>query len=538
MATQANELSCGLESAPWFGQLSPQEKQTLTKACLDAIENRQNDPRERWLSILFAVGDAAARGCPNAEQLALNWSRRGKGWTSEQAFHQAWNSFHPGGITVGTLLHLGQQAGIDLAPWRPTITPILPLTNAGLLAHNVTAPVTAVSANIGAISIANLPAKPPKRKWLYGTYLVRGAVSLLVAPGARGKSTWLLTVALACASGRALLGIHVFGGALRVLYINAEDSTGELALRLRAAMQHHSLKNSDVAGLHVAGADCLQLTLLTASRAQPSLNLEGWNKLTAEIDRTKPDVLLIDPLVALVGGVSLNDNSAAALMFGNFVNIAAQRNLAIMIAHHAAKNREATSPEAAMGAATLVNLARICLSLEPLAEADAGKVGVAPWEARSIFRIVGTKQNLSPPDATVDWVRLKSIDMPNAEPPVYPHGDCVAVVERFIPNLTNPAFPALVITAALQAIRIANPLLSPHSRVAGTGAVPVIAAAIAPHRGGHASNVEAKAVLEYLMRSGQVASQPVQVSRPGRGPYTRNGLIVIPVQATTTGVTP
>ena len=38
-----------------------------------------------------------------------------------------------------------------------------------------------------------------------------------------------------------------------------------------------------------------------------------------------------------VGGVSLNDNSAAALMLRNFISIAAQRNLAIMIAHHAAK---------------------------------------------------------------------------------------------------------------------------------------------------------------------------------------------------------
>jgi hypothetical protein len=191
-----------------------------------------------------------------------------------------------------------------------------------------------------------------------------------------------------------------------------------------------------------------------------------------------------------------------------------------------------------MGAASLVNLSRISLSIEPLAEADAGKVGVAPWDARSIFRVVGTKQNLSPPNATDDWIRLKSVDMLNAEPPVYPHGDSVAAVERFIPNPMSAVFPAPVIAAALEAIGIANPPLSPHSRVAGTSAAAVISAAIAPHRGGHASNVEAKAVLDYLLRSGQVALQPVQVPRPGRGPYTRNGLIVIPMQATTTGVTP
>lgn len=290
-----------------------------------------------------------------------------------------------------------------------------------------------------------------------------------------------------------------------------------------------------MAELLFVGADQLHLTLLTANRGQPGLNPDGWNQLNAAIDRIKPDILFIDPLVALVGGVSLNDNSAAALMMGSLVSTAAQRKIAIMIAHHVAKNREATSPEAAMGAASLVNLSRISLSIEPLAEADAGKVGVAPWDARSIFRIVGTKQNLSPPNATDDWIRLKSVDMLNAEPPIYPRGDSVAVVEQFIPNPMSAVFPAPVIAAALQSIGSAIPPLSPFGRAARTSAAAVIAAAIAPHLGGKATTAEAKAVLDYLMRTGRVASQSVSVPRPGHGPYVRNGLVVI-ATSTTVGV--
>ena len=40
-----------------------------------------------------------------------------------------------------------------------------------------------------AVAVANLPAVPAKREWLCGTDLMRGAVSMLVAPGARAKTT-------------------------------------------------------------------------------------------------------------------------------------------------------------------------------------------------------------------------------------------------------------------------------------------------------------------------------------------------------------
>jgi RecA-family ATPase len=82
---------------------------------------------------------------------------------------------------------------------------------------------------------------------------VRGAVSILVAPGGRGKTSWIIGLSLACASGRPLLDAHVFGGPLRVLLINAEDSNSEIAL-LRAAMHHQALEDSDLPELHVAGA--------------------------------------------------------------------------------------------------------------------------------------------------------------------------------------------------------------------------------------------------------------------------------------------
>jgi hypothetical protein len=117
--------------------------------------------------------------------------------------------------------------------------------------------------------------------------------------------------------------------------------------------------------------------------------------------------------------------------------------------------------------------------------------------------------------------------MPNAEPPIYPNGDRVGAVEQFSPNTSSPVFPPSVIAAALSAIANANPPLSPSGRIAGTSAVPVIAAAISPHRGGKLSEPEAKAVLEYLQRIGSVVTKQVNVPRQGRGAYARKGLAVV-----------
>jgi hypothetical protein len=533
-----DELSAGIDRRHWFDDLTAPLKRELVEACLSAIDNRRSDSREQWLAVLFAVADAESRRCPDARELALGWSRRGAGWSSESDFDKAWDSFRVGGTTIGTLIYVAQQAGADLTQWQNRKA-----QNAGspfeiaVSPQPIGSPASVKAIPGGAVTVADLPALPPKRKWLHGTDTARGAVSLLVAPGARGKSTWLLTLALACASGRPILGSHIFGGPLRVLYLNAEDATSEIALRLRAAMRHHGLNDADIPGLRLAGVDRLRLTLLEADRGQPRLNVAGWNNLISEIDRASPDLIIIDPLVALVGGVSLNDNSAAALLLGNFVRLAAERQLGFMLAHHASKNRETSSADAAMGAASLVNLARICFSLEPLSERDAIKVGVAPWDARSIFRIVGTKQNLSPPDATDRWFRLVSVELPNAEPPIYPKGDRIGVVECFVPNTSVAVFPPAVINAALAAISSANPPLSPTGRAAGTSAMRAIAAAIAPHRGGNATDVEAKAVIDYLIRSGSVAITSVKVPRPGRGPYTRNGLVVAGSSAPSGAVT-
>jgi hypothetical protein len=114
-------------------------------------------------------------------------------------------------------------------------------------------------------------------------------------------------------------------------------------------MKHHNLDNAAVPGLYVIGADQWGLSLLHTPNGAPTIDPGGWNALVAELDRTNPDVLIIDPLTNVMGGVDANSNSAAGLLTGRFAALAATRRIAIAIAHHASKGRDQKSAESAMG---------------------------------------------------------------------------------------------------------------------------------------------------------------------------------------------
>jgi AAA domain/Primase C terminal 2 (PriCT-2)/Bifunctional DNA primase/polymerase, N-terminal len=340
-----NELGAGIETPNWFEALHTQEKSEAVRACLDAVDNRTDDPRGRWLRILFAVADAGRLGCPDAYDLALEWSRRGAGWTSETDFDVAWRSYKPGAIAVGTLLAAGKASGVDLSAWRDTALARLKPAGMALLG-TAAAAGSAPPQHRRSVQVSALPAVPEKRQWLHGTDALRGAVTLFVASGGRGKSTWLIGLALACASGRQLLGAHVFGGSLRVLVLSAEDPTAEVARRVRAAMQHHGLSDQDVAGLHIIGANDWGLSLLRSVGNTPALDQHGWDALNAEVNDIDPDILILDPLLSLMGGVDGNNNSAAAVLMGGLVKLAADRRMAVIVAHHAAKGRDRHPPKA------------------------------------------------------------------------------------------------------------------------------------------------------------------------------------------------
>jgi hypothetical protein len=272
---------------------------------------------------------------------------------------------------------------------------------------------------------------PPHRPWLYGVDLVRGDLSVLASTGGAGKTSLAVGMAISLASGNSLLGEQIWGsGPLASLYINAEDSGIEMRRRALAFCQQHHITVLD--RLYIAGTDDLRVRGLSflrpAGQNSSVLDQAGLEHLDNLLASLRPDLVVIDPLIALCGGGNVNDNAAMALVMREIKRLAIKFNCSILIVHHTRKGGEPGSAEAISGASAIKDLARCARMPVTMTTAEMGVFHVLPSERLQHFKLVDAKSNLAlHSDET--WYKLESQELPNAGAP-YPHGDRVQAVVR------------------------------------------------------------------------------------------------------------
>ncbi|MCX7383231.1 MAG: AAA family ATPase [Alphaproteobacteria bacterium] len=271
----------------------------------------------------------------------------------------------------------------------------------------------------------------PPRAWLYGTFLVRGYVSVLAAPGGVGKSAYALAVALAVITGRALLGETVHR-ACPVWVLNLEDPMDELDRRIAALMMAHALTRADIEGrLHLHSGRTRRLVMAELDRASGVIRHPDRDSVIAAIRDRGIGLVVVDPFVKS-HGLDENDNRHMDAAATVWAEIAEATGAAILLVHHVRKGA-VSDVDAARGAKALTDAARAAAILSPMSEEDARALGVAPGERWRLIRRDDAKANLAPRAARALWLRHETIALGNVTED-YPEGDKVGAVTQWRPR--------------------------------------------------------------------------------------------------------
>jgi hypothetical protein len=160
-----------------------------------------------------------------------------------------------------------------------------------------------------------------------------------------------------------------------------------------------------------------------------ALDEAGFTNLQNLLTSLRPDLVVIDPLIALCGGGNINDNAVMSLVMRELKKVAIKYNCAVLIVLHTRKGGDLTTADAISGASAIKDLARRAIMPVTMAEVEAKTYGLLPSERFRFFRLVDAKSNLAP-HSNEAWYRLENQELPNAELPTYPHGDRVQAVVR------------------------------------------------------------------------------------------------------------
>lgn len=277
------------------------------------------------------------------------------------------------------------------------------------------------------------PSKIPPRQWLFGQHLIRSFLSLTIAPGGVGKSSMVLTEALAMATGRDLLG-DAPPAPLRVWCWNGEDPREEIERRLAAVALHYGIHADEIGDrlMMDSGRD-VPITMAAMAGGAVQVAKPVSQALIDAIRDAEIDVLQVDPFVTS-HQVPENDNGAMNAVVAEWRAIADATGCAIELVHHTSKSGALHSDEigiyGARGAGALIDGVRSARMLQRMTNDEAERFGIEDAPA-AYFRVTMGKANLAPPDKAV-WRKMIGVRLGNGRD-WWQDGDTVGVCTAWTP---------------------------------------------------------------------------------------------------------
>lgn len=355
-------------------------------------------------------------------RLVAHWIARG--WSDAEILGQAAGLTLPGYTVPDTLRDLGRMIAGGRIKWN---TP----NPSHAVEDQAPPPPIAIAWEDGSHAVM-----VPRRRWLVGSFAIRGQLTVLVAPPGAGKSTLGIALGVAVATGRGELVGETVHESVKAWIWNNEDDRHELRRRLAAVMQHWRVTPADLRGrLALNSGSERPLVIARAGKDGVVQRLPDIDAIIEIVRAEGIGLLVVDPFVE-THAVDENDNAQVKAVAALWREVARRCDCAVVLVHHTGKPPAAApdswtgSLSASRGASSLAGVARIMRTLFGMSERDAERFGLQPDERHRWVRLDNAKANLSMASGQARWFERVSITIANGdEVGVLVPGDPAAAVE-------------------------------------------------------------------------------------------------------------
>jgi hypothetical protein len=256
--------------------------------------------------------------------------------------------------------------------------------------------------------------------------LVRGEVTALLAPGGAGKSLLGLVMAVHLALGEDFLGHANCVGKARSIIYNAEDSIGEMSMRLHAICTVMKVPFDEVRPyiMLISGKrdrdskESGTRLRFVSGGPQPARNDEAVQAFIALASDPTLAMVSFDPLNKLHTGNG-NDNVHMTFVMDVLEYIAEETDTAVLLAHHTSKGsaafKRSGNADISQGASAVKDSARTVMTLGPPEDEDASRYALRPNERAALLRLDGAKANRGVLSPEPIWLRKVGVKLWNGE---------------------------------------------------------------------------------------------------------------------------
>lgn len=263
----------------------------------------------------------------------------------------------------------------------------------------------------------DLSAVPP-RPWLIPRLLMRRAVTLLPAAGASGKSTLALTLAAHLALGKSFLGYECRGACKSIVY-NGEEDLQEQSRRLYAICQEYKLDYQEVkSAIMLITSEDVMLCIASPVHRVALQNEPHVAALIAAASDPDVGMLVCDPLVE-IHNCDETDNGQMRTVMAALRRIAREADVSVLVPHHILKGGNAAdrpgNPDVSRGAGSIVNLARVVVTLFSATDKDAETFGIPDDDKHMYVRLDDAKMNLTLASAKSGWLKKVGVKLYNGD---------------------------------------------------------------------------------------------------------------------------